>query len=73
MRYLYTQKLAHITSIHIPLSKNKSQAHAKEVWEIYSYFAQGEGENMETGEYLPCHLQSTLRNITYLFHLSSHA
>lgn len=36
MRYLYTQKLAHITSTHIPLSKNRLQAHAKEVWKIYS-------------------------------------
>ena len=73
MRYLYTQKLAHISSTHIPLSKNKPQAHAKEVWKIYSYFAEGEGKNTETVEYLPCRLQSALENITYLFHSSSHA
>ena len=68
MRYRRPQKLACITSTHIPLSKNKSEGHAKGVWKMYSYSAQEEGENMETGEYSHCLLQSTLQNITYLFY-----
>lgn len=38
MRYFCTQKLAYITSTHIPLSKNETQVHAKKVWKMYSHF-----------------------------------
>lgn len=54
MRYFYIQKLAHITSTHIPLSKRKSQVHAKGLWEMYSHFAQEGGENMEIDEHQQC-------------------
>lgn len=48
--FMYSE-IGTVIPSHIPLSKNKSQSHAKGVWKLYSGFAQEEGDNMEIGKH----------------------